>query len=94
GHGNCGGWNSDNDLIVAISKRLYDSGGASNCGQASIRIIDTDNGRSAYGKVVDSCQSCGDNDLDISPALFSQFDNPGKGVLSVSWHFMPKGWSP
>jgi hypothetical protein len=33
--GNCGKFNGDGDLILAIGKGLYDRNGGSNCNQAS-----------------------------------------------------------
>jgi hypothetical protein len=40
GMGNCGQWNGDGDLILAIGKNLYDRNGGGNCGQVSSFIHD------------------------------------------------------
>ncbi|CAA7270522.1 unnamed protein product [Cyclocybe aegerita] len=62
GLGNCGKWNNDNDFVVAIGKRLYDRNRGSNCDQY-MEIINTANGKSAYGLTRDSCHSCSDDDI-------------------------------
>ncbi|TFK39040.1 expansin family protein [Crucibulum laeve] len=93
GLGNCGKWNVDTDLIVAIGKGLYDRNGGSNCDQY-VEIVNTKNGKKAYGKTRDSCPSCSDNDLDLSPSLFQKLGTLDQGVLSISWHFMNKGFKP
>jgi hypothetical protein len=93
GLGNCGKWNKDSDAIVAISKQRYDSNGGANCGQW-MEIVNTKNGKKAYGMTRDSCESCGTEDIDMSPSLFQKLDSLSTGQLKVSWHFMAKGWSP
>jgi len=91
GLGNCGQWNVDSDAIVAISKQRYDANGGANCEQW-VEIVNTNNGKKAYGKTRDSCQSCGTEDLDMSPSLFQQLDSLNTGQIRISWHFMAKGW--
>jgi len=91
GHGNCGGWNTDSDLVVAMSKPFYDRNGGSNCDQY-VKI--TSNGKTAYGLMVDSCPGCGEGDLDMSPSLFERFASLDTGVISISWSFKPRGWKP
>ncbi|KAF8817207.1 hypothetical protein BYT27DRAFT_7205070 [Phlegmacium glaucopus] len=93
GLGNCGLWNNNNDPILAIGKGLYDSNGGSNCGQW-VYIVNPSNGNTAYGLTRDSCESCGDNDIDMSPALFQQLAPLSTGQIEVSWHFMSKSWQP
>ncbi|KAH9480184.1 hypothetical protein JR316_0006782 [Psilocybe cubensis] len=93
GLGNCGWRNGNNDLILAIGKGFYDRNGGGNCGQY-VQITNTANGKTAYGLTVDSCQSCGDNDIDMSPGLFSQISTLATGQIQVSWHFMAMGWHP
>ncbi|KAJ3507043.1 hypothetical protein NLJ89_g6522 [Agrocybe chaxingu] len=93
GLGNCGKWNGENDLVVAIGKGLYDRNKGSNCDQW-MEIVNTANGKKAYGMTRDSCQSCGDNDIDMSPALFKKISTLGTGKITVSWHFMNKSWKP
>jgi hypothetical protein len=62
GLGNCGWTNNDNEMVLAIAIDRYDDANGSNCGQY-VRITNTANGKSAWGKTVDSCESCGYNDL-------------------------------
>jgi hypothetical protein len=85
-----GGWNSvDSDMVVAIGKGLYDRNNGNNCGQG-VRI--KANGKSVYAVVVDSCPSCGDSDLDMSPAVFQALANGGlgDGVMEAKWNFLKK----
>ncbi|KAF9005436.1 Non-catalytic module family EXPN protein, partial [Cyathus striatus] len=91
GLGNCGQVNTQSDLIVAIGKGLYDRNGGSNCDQY-VQIVNTSNGKSVYAKTRDSCPSCSDNDLDMSPATFQKLASLDVGVLKISWHFMNKSW--
>ncbi|KAF8968964.1 expansin family protein [Flammula alnicola] len=93
GLGNCGKVNNNNDLILAIGKGLYDRNGGGNCGQW-VEIVNNSNGKKAYGLTRDSCQSCGDNDIDMSPALFQKLASLSTGQISVSWHFMNRSWQP
>ncbi|KXN83110.1 Papain inhibitor [Leucoagaricus sp. SymC.cos] len=94
GKGNCGKYNVDSDLIVAIPKSLYDRNGGSNCDQY-IRITNTATGRTVYGLTRDSCPSCGSGDLDLSPSLFSKLAPLSQGVIQkLSWNFMARGWHP
>ncbi|KAH8825187.1 RlpA-like double-psi beta-barrel-protein domain-containing protein-containing protein [Flagelloscypha sp. PMI_526] len=92
GLGNCGKTNKDSDMIVAISKARYDSEHGSNCGQWM--EITNNSGAKVYALTRDSCPGCGYNDLDMSPAVFKKLAPLSKGVVTVHWHFMAKGWSP
>jgi len=93
GLGNCGKRNKDSDLIVAISKSLYDRNRGSNCGQY-VKITNKANGKVAYGATEDSCPSCGEGDLDLSPALFKKLASLDQGVIQISWNFKTQGWKP
>jgi len=93
GLGNCGKWNANSDAIVAISTSRYNANGGANCDQW-VQIVNTKNGKKAYGMTRDSCESCGTEDLDMSPSLFQQLDNLSVGQLKISWNFMAKGWHP
>ncbi|KAK7469366.1 hypothetical protein VKT23_003841 [Stygiomarasmius scandens] len=93
GLGNCGQWSVDSDKIVAIAKSRYDANNGGNCNQW-VHITDQKNGRVEYALVLDSCQSCTDGDLDMSPSLFKEFEPLSVGVLQIKWNFMPKGWKP
>lgn len=56
--------------------------------------MDETNGISAFGQVVDVCESCGDGDIDMSPSLFEQMAPLSEGVIQVSWNFEPVGFQP
>jgi len=92
GLGACGYNNVDSDYIVAISHEIYSDGG--NCNQY-MRIENTANGAVAYGQTRDECMGCDATAIDLSPSLFQALGaDLGEGVLSLSWHFMSKEWSP
>ncbi|KAF9267294.1 hypothetical protein L218DRAFT_679657 [Marasmius fiardii PR-910] len=91
GLGNCGNRNKASDPIVAIGLDLYNRNGGRNCGQW---VSITANGKHAYGVTQDSCPGCSNDDLDMSPSLFEEFDSLEKGVLDIKWEFQPSGWSP
>ncbi|KAK7048534.1 RlpA-like double-psi beta-barrel-protein domain-containing protein-containing protein [Favolaschia claudopus] len=91
--GNCGYWDSDSSMVVAISKARYDANNGANCNQW-IAITNTANGKTAYGKTRDSCQSCDTSSLDMSPALFQKIAALSTGEIKISWHFQAQGWSP
>ncbi|PAV17056.1 expansin family [Pyrrhoderma noxium] len=91
GLGACGETDSDSDDVLAISESIYGSGG--NCNQY-VHIVNTANGKSAYGKTRDACESCSSVDIDMSPSLFSQIADLDTGEITVEWHFMSKSFSP
>jgi len=93
GLGNCGDWNVNSDPIVAIGINRYQESNGGNCNQW-VHITNTANGKTTYAKTRDSCQSCDDNSLDMSPHTFEQLASLDVGVLKISWNFMPKGWEP
>ncbi|KAG6827114.1 hypothetical protein H0H92_013158 [Tricholoma furcatifolium] len=93
GLGNCGYTDVDSSPIVAISKQRYDTNNGANCDQW-VQIVNTANGKMAYGKTRDSCESCGIYDLDMSPSLFEKLAPLSVGELTISWHFMAMDWSP
>ncbi|KAJ7442610.1 RlpA-like double-psi beta-barrel-protein domain-containing protein-containing protein [Mycena latifolia] len=93
GEGNCGYWDSDSSPVVAISKARYDANGGANCNQW-IAITNTANGKFAYGKTRDSCESCDTSSLDMSPSLFQKLASLNTGEITISWHFQAAGWAP
>ncbi|KOS21909.1 Papain inhibitor [Escovopsis weberi] len=81
GLGACGKWNSKDDLIVAVSAPLFDR--SRPCGR---RIRVSYNGRSADVTVVDRCEGCAENDLDLSPAAFKRaIGGLGLGRVNANW---------
>jgi len=85
GLGNCGGYNSNTDLVLAISKSLYNQNNGGYCYQ---QVAITFNGVTVYGTTVDSCESCTDSDIDMSPSLFQELAPLSDGVIEVTWNFM------
>ncbi|OAV98996.1 hypothetical protein PTTG_02455 [Puccinia triticina 1-1 BBBD Race 1] len=91
GLGSCGQQSGNQDLIVAVSHSLYDSyeggnqDGNSLCGK-SIRASYGPN--SIVVSVVDRCEGCSTNDLDLSPAAFRRLSPLNTGRLhGIRWTF-------
>jgi len=40
-------------------------------------------------QIVDQCPGCGSNHLDLFPDAFSKLDNPSKGVIPITWDYVP-----
>ncbi|KAL9935033.1 hypothetical protein V8E36_006109 [Tilletia maclaganii] len=76
----CGGWHSDEEFLIATPfwRREH-------CGRM-VKI--SSRGVVRYAKAVDSCPSCGRNQLDMTTALFQQFADLDKGVIDIQWHFV------
>ncbi|RSL38276.1 hypothetical protein CEP53_015007 [Fusarium sp. AF-6] len=74
GLGACGKTHGDGDLVVAMSAALFDA--QKPCGR-SIKVKG-DAGEVTV-KVVDRCEGCAYNDIDLSPTAFQQ----GIGPLSI-----------
>ncbi|KAL8768284.1 MAG: hypothetical protein Q9209_005423 [Squamulea sp. 1 TL-2023] len=92
GLGACGSYSTDNDNICAISHITYDA--AANgpnpntnplCGK---QIRATRNGNSVVVTVVDRCEGCKANDIDLSPAAFNQLADAAEGRVKVTWSWM------
>ncbi|KAJ9101823.1 hypothetical protein QFC21_003162 [Naganishia friedmannii] len=88
GLGHCGGWSTDDELVVAIPTSLYNQNGGSNCGQ-KVSITNTKNGKNVIATVADSCPPCDGNSLDLSPAAFNAIADGGldEGVMQIKWNF-------
>ncbi|KAI0071513.1 hypothetical protein K474DRAFT_1712396 [Panus rudis PR-1116 ss-1] len=81
--GACGRFNTDNDLVVALSPSEY-SGGA-RCFQ---NIQATYQGKSVVATVVDLCPGCGSGSIDLSPAAFQRLASLDVGrIHGVTWNF-------
>ncbi|THU85026.1 hypothetical protein K435DRAFT_869679 [Dendrothele bispora CBS 962.96] len=83
GLGNCGWQSVDTDWVVALATSTYANG--EHCGK-QVKITNSD-GTEASATVVDSCPSCADGDLDMSPGLFSNFASLDLGVFDITWEF-------
>ncbi|KAI0786876.1 riboflavin aldehyde-forming enzyme [Abortiporus biennis] len=84
GLGACGKTNVNSDAIVAIPASVYSGG--SHCDQ-TVSIKNNANGKSTTATVRDECPSCGSNDLDMSPSVFSSLGDLNAGVLDITWDF-------
>lgn len=84
GLGACGQTHGAHDMITAVSKHRYD--GHDVCG-GRIRV----RGRNgdAIVTVVDRCEACAYNDLDLSPAAFQQaIGDLGIGRTEANWEWI------
>ncbi|TDL28709.1 hypothetical protein BD410DRAFT_811779 [Rickenella mellea] len=94
GLGSCGWTNGGDDLIAAVSWKLYDSfpgyqGGNPNnnpvCGR---KVTAHYNGKSTQVTIVDRCTGCAETDLDFSPAAFNQLADFALGrIHGVKWNW-------
>ncbi|KAI0738069.1 hypothetical protein C8Q80DRAFT_1114281 [Daedaleopsis nitida] len=81
----CGGFDHDDDFIVAIGKQQWDGG--SHC-YAPITI--TYQGKTANAKITDECGDCPYGAIDLSPSLFVHLVPGGiqEGEVYGSWNFV------
>jgi expansin (peptidoglycan-binding protein) len=84
---NCGTSSTDNDFVCAISQQMYNTVANSQsiseyCGHM---INITYNGKTIQVKVVDSCESCDSEHLDLSPAAFNSLADSNLGVINIQW---------
>ncbi|ODQ77680.1 hypothetical protein BABINDRAFT_27268, partial [Babjeviella inositovora NRRL Y-12698] len=87
GNDNCGTVSTNSEYVVAIAQSLYETEAGTDdisgyCGKYINASYDN---KSVRVRVVDSCESCTDNDLDFSPAAFEQLANKDVGVIQVTW---------
>jgi len=88
----CGGSYAESDYIAAVSWGMFDQFGASAnpnsspmCGKS---LTATYQGKSVTVKVVDKCQGCATDDIDLTSSAFSQLADTSLGRLSgVTWSF-------
>lgn len=40
-------------------------------------------------QIVDECPGCGTNHLDLFPTAFSSLADPSKGVIDITWDYVP-----
>jgi expansin (peptidoglycan-binding protein) len=72
---------------TALSDSNWDSANA--CGQC-VSVTGPDNTR-ITAMVVDQCPGCGANHLDLYPDGFKKLADPSKGIIPISWDFVPCG---
>ncbi|KAF3042193.1 hypothetical protein E8E12_009213 [Didymella heteroderae] len=62
---------------------------AGNCG-ACVSVTGP-SGNSIKAMITDECPGCGTNHLDLYPDAFKKLADPSKGVIPISWDFVPCG---
>ncbi|KAF1947117.1 barwin-like endoglucanase [Clathrospora elynae] len=70
---------------------LSDSNWASASACGTCVLVTGPSGATVTAMVVDQCPGCGLNHLDLFPAPFARLADPSKGVIPVSWNFVPCG---
>ncbi|KAI9281114.1 RlpA-like double-psi beta-barrel-protein domain-containing protein-containing protein [Sporodiniella umbellata] len=80
GLGSCGDTNSDSEMVAALSSSVMEGG--SYCGKS---VTVKSSGKSVTVKAVDTCPSCGEDDVDLSPAAFKKLAPLNKGRIDVTW---------
>ncbi|KAG8765149.1 hypothetical protein FRC12_007662 [Ceratobasidium sp. 428] len=84
------GTQKDSDYVAAIGKSLYDSmtpdknpNHSKACGKMTTVKYQ---GKSTKVKIVDRCEACGRNDIDLSPTAFKKLGKLSEGRLKgVTW---------
>ena len=90
GLGSCGYTNSDSDAVVALSVQMMATPANPNnnpkCG-TTITITNPATGGSHTATIVDTCQGCAYEDIDVSPSVFEAVDpnGLGDGRITVNW---------
>ena len=90
GLGSCGYTNSASDAIVALSTEIMNNPPNPNdnpiCG-TSINIYNPATGDTNTATIVDTCEGCGEYDIDVSPSVFEAVDPNGlaDGRIVVDW---------
>ncbi|KAH9456071.1 hypothetical protein MJO28_006083 [Puccinia striiformis f. sp. tritici] len=94
GMGACGLTNNSGDMIVAVSKLLYDSfpserGNPNTNKVCGKRIRATYKGKSCDLTVVDRCEGCLHDDLDMTITAFEKLGSKEEGRLhGMTWNFI------
>ncbi|KAJ5312781.1 hypothetical protein N7508_003611 [Penicillium antarcticum] len=89
GLGACGRWNVETDWIVAVSRIVFDrqarGTNPNNNGLCGQKIHIQRDGHTVEATVVDRCEDCKENDIDVTRSLFQQFDNLDRGRIDIVW---------
>lgn len=86
----CGGWHNAEEHIAAISHVFFDESTSTSphCGhQAIVKYND----KSVVVGIVDECEGCAENHIDLSPSAFAAIvDGDWKdiGEVTVEWNFI------
>ncbi|EAT83200.1 hypothetical protein HBH56_194330 [Parastagonospora nodorum] len=73
---------------TALTDSDWDSGNA--CGQC-VSVTGPDGKTKITAMVVDQCPGCGPHHVDLYPDAFAKLADPSKGIINVSWDFVPCG---
>merc|ERR1711939_949017 len=81
--------NDDYSKVVALDTRRFGPTWKSpDCGR-TVKITNTDNGKTVLAKVADACPTCKNyNSLDLSVGAFEAIGHRDTGVLPIKWHFV------
>jgi hypothetical protein len=91
GTGSCGKVSQDSDHIVAISYVLMNAKSTGNpnnnpyCGQ---QIEVSRGGKSVVCTVVDTCEGCTPEHLDLSPSAFDMLGQPAEGLIPITYKWV------
>ncbi|KAI8144149.1 RlpA-like double-psi beta-barrel-protein domain-containing protein-containing protein [Fennellomyces sp. T-0311] len=80
GLGSCGQTNSDSENVAALSSSLMSDG--KNCGRS---LTVTSGSKSVTVKAVDTCPSCPEGNVDLSPSAFKKLADLDEGRISITW---------
>ncbi|KAI4691580.1 hypothetical protein J4E81_007106 [Alternaria sp. BMP 2799] len=92
--GACGKTHGDNDAVMAVSHGRWDEVKTPNpnnnplCGkQIRAHRVDERTGKDAsiVVTIVDKCDGCAYDDIDVSPAMFDKLADKAKGRVNVAW---------
>lgn len=64
--------------------------GANACGQC-VSVTGPDGKTKITAMVTDQCPGCGPHHVDLYPDAFAKLADPSKGIINVSWDFVPCG---
>ncbi len=80
GRGSCGHWNLPQEDVVAVSKHMRQ------CGRV-VTIKNANNPHWTTARVVDTCQSCGPEDIAVSLTVFEKIAYREQGTAEVEWTY-------
>ncbi|KAF9529138.1 hypothetical protein CPB83DRAFT_765588, partial [Crepidotus variabilis] len=80
----CGGWSVSTDHVVALSPQRYWSGGGTKC-WSLIRVYYQ--GRYVDARVVDLCETCQGDSIDLAISAFEVLAHGYIGELLVGWEY-------
>ncbi|KAJ7244896.1 RlpA-like double-psi beta-barrel-protein domain-containing protein-containing protein [Mycena rebaudengoi] len=94
--GACGDVYNDQSFTAAVSRLMFDTWPGANpasqnrnpiCGPFVPGRQTLTNAGTIQVKIVDRCEKCAIDDIDLTPAAFAALADPGPGRLPVTWKF-------